>query len=268
MSNLYLSPRIIIEDIKAVWQYRALILNFAINELKSRYRNTVLGFFWSLIEPLAWFGVLYAIFTVIIQVRTEDYALYMFMGLLMYHGFSKGTVQGMHSIVSKSGIVSRISLPMEITVVATTLSSFISILLDFSIFLVFMVAFQFIPPWSIVLLPALLGLEMILILAVSLPLSVLSVFYKDLEYAWHVVLQIGFWTSPITFRYDLFTPIERTILGHNPMAGLIELGHTLVLGNDIMQNYFLFYTLIIPFVILFWGYAIFKMYVSRVVEEL
>lgn len=268
MSNLSLSPQVIIEDIKAVWNYRALILNFAVNDVKSRYRNTFLGYFWSLIEPLAWFGILYVIFTVILQVRTEDYALYLFLGLLLYHGFSRGTMHGMHSIRSKSGIVSRVSLPLEILVVATTLSSFITLLLDFGVFLAFMVALQFIPPWTVIFLPVILGLEMILILAVSLPLSVLSVFHRDLEHAWQVVLQIGFWTSPITYRYDLFTPEMRTILGHNPMAGLIELGHTLVLGNVLMPTYFIYYSLLIPFVLLFFGYAIFKTYVSRVVEEI
>jgi ABC-type polysaccharide/polyol phosphate export permease len=232
------------------------------------YRNTFLGYFWNLIEPLAWFAVLYLIFTIILEIRTEDYALYLFLGIMLYQGFTRGTMRGMHAIISKSAVVSKIALPLEVTVVGTVLSSFISMLLDIGVFLAFMVGVQFLPPASIVLLPAVLGLDLILILAVSLPLSVLSVFYRDLEHTWQVVTMIGFWATPITYRFDLFPPEIRTMLQYNPMAGIVELGHAFVLGNDMMPTYFLFYTIIIPFVILFFGYAIFKIYSSRVVEEL
>ena len=245
-----------------------MILNFAITDLKTRYRNTYLGYFWSLIEPLAFFGVLYLVFNIAFPTNTENYALYLFLGIMLYHGFSRGTSHGMNSIVSKSGIVSRVALPMEIAVVSTTLSSFISLLLDVSVFLVLMAALQFLPPSTIIFLPILLGLEFVLMLAVSLPLSVLSVFYKDLEYVWQVVMQLGFWVSPIAYRFDSFPATLRAIIGYNPIGGIIDLSHWLILGTDKVPEYYLFYTAIIPFVILFWGYAIFKAYSSKVVEEL
>jgi homopolymeric O-antigen transport system permease protein len=268
LSNTYLSPRIIIEDLKAVWNYRALILNFAITDLKTRYRSTYLGYFWSLIEPLAFFGALYLIFTYAFPVRTENYALSLFIGIMLYHGFSRGTTQGMHSIISKGGVVGRVALPLEVAIVSTSLSSSISLLLDVGVFFAFMIASQFLPPSTIVFLPAILALEFVLILAVSLPLSVLTVYYKDLQYTWNVVTHLGFWLSPIAYRFELFPADIRFILGFNPIGGIIETSHWLVLGADKPPDFFLFYTIIIPFVILFWGYAIFKSYASKVVEEL
>jgi lipopolysaccharide transport system permease protein len=268
LSNTHLSPRIIIEDVKAVWRYRALIVNFAVNDLKTRYRNTYLGYFWSLLEPLAFFTVLYFVFTYAFPTGTENYALYLFLGIILYQGFARGTSQGMHSIISKSGVVGRVSLPLEITVVSTVLSSFISLSLDVTVFLALMVGFQFLPPSTIALLPILLALEFVLVLAVSLALSVLVVFYKDLEYMWQVAMQLGFWISPIAYRFESFPVILRTILGYNPIGGIIELSHWLVLGTTKMPDYFMIYTAIIPFVLLFWGYAIFKSYSSKVVEEL
>lgn len=268
MSNTFLSPHIIIEDFKAVWKYRALILNFAVNDLKTRYRNTYLGYFWSLLEPLAFFSVLYFVFTYAFPTDTENYALYLFLGIILYHGFSRGTSQGMHSITSKSGVVSRVALPVEITVVSTVLSSFISLSLDVTVFLALMVGLQFLPPSTIVFLPILLALEFVLVLAVSLALSVLAIFYKDLEYIWQVAMQLGFWVSPIAYRFDSFPPLLRTILGYNPIGGIVELSHWWVLDTVRMPDYFMIYTIIIPFVLLFWGYAIFKSYSSKVVEEL
>lgn len=268
MSNIPLSPRVITEDLKAVWKYRALILNFAVADLKTRYRNTFLGYFWSLIEPLAFFGILYFIFTIAFPTKTENYAIYLFLGIMLYHGFSKGTIHGMHAITSRAGIVSKVALPIEITVVSTTISSFISLLLDVGVFLVVMVALQFFPPTTIIYLPILLGLEFVLILAASLPLSVLTVFSKDLEHAWHIIMQLGFWVSPIAYRYELFPPDIRLALGYNPIGGIIDLAHWLVLAGDKIPDYFIYYTAIIPFVILFFGYAIFKISASRVVEEL
>jgi len=266
--NTYLSPRVIIEDVQKVWKYRALISNFAINDLRTRYRNTYLGYFWSLIEPLAFFGVLYIVFTFAFPTRTENYNLYLFLGIMLYHGFTKGTIQGMHSIISRAGMVSRAALPIEVTVVGTAISSFIVLLLDIVVFLIVMVALQFVPPSTIAFLPIILGLELVLILAVSLPLSVLIVFYKDLEYTWQVAMQLGFWISPIVYRLDIFPADIRLILGFNPIGGIIELAHWLVLGASNMPDYFVYYTAAIPFAMLFIGYAIFKQFSTRVVDEL
>lgn len=268
MPNSQSYPRINAQDLKAVWKYRSLIWTFAINEIKTRYRNTHLGYFWSLLEPLTFFGVLYVVFTVITPSQIENYALYLFLGIMLYHGFSKGTSQGMESITSKSGIINLVALPKEVAVLSTVLSSFITLLLDVGVFLVLMVSLQYLPPITILLLPLLLALELVLVLGISFALSVLSIIYKDLHYVWQVALQLGFWISPIAYKTDSFPSLHRTILGINPIGGIIELGHELVLGTPLIFDYLLLYTLAIPFVLLVSGYAIFKFYASGVVEEL
>ena len=97
-----------------LWKKRSLILNFAIYDLKVRYRNSVLGFSWTFLEPLLMLGILYVIFSNIFKIEIENFPLYLLLGIVMWGMFSRGTDMGLNSIVAREGILKHLYLLLHL----------------------------------------------------------------------------------------------------------------------------------------------------------
>jgi lipopolysaccharide transport system permease protein len=159
-------------------------------------------------------------------------------------------------------------MPLEVPAISSMITSIIMLSFEMMAFAIFMVVFNFIPPIGIAWLPLLILLESVLVLGLALPMSVMNVFYRDLQYIWGVILQAGFFLTPIAYHFDLFPKEIRPFLYLNPVAGLIDLGHSIVLGMPFSSDYALPYIIGIPFVTLIVGYVVFVRLSSRVVDEL
>src|SRR5574337_565680 len=122
-----------------LWQKRSLIYNFAITDLKIRYRNSILGFFWTVLEPLLLLGVLYLVFTNIFKSQIEHYGLYLLLGIIMWNTFTRGTEISLNSITSRTGIVTQIYFPREIPAISSTITAFLMMCFEFVVFGIFMV---------------------------------------------------------------------------------------------------------------------------------
>jgi len=253
---------------KDIWSRRSLILTFAINDLKIRYRNSVLGFFWSVLEPLLMFSVLYVVFTQLFKNDIPNYGLYLLLGLVMWGMFSRATNIATGSIVGKGGIVTKIYFPRAILPISSCITAFLMMSFEFTVFFAFLIAVQFIPPITILFLPILLILEFILALALAFPLSVINVYLRDVQYIWGVIVHAGFFITPIFYLPEIWPENIRQILFLNPMAHLIDMGHNVALYNKLPTLEGMMYTVIVTFVLLGIGYAIFRKYENGVAQEL
>ena len=195
-----------------VWKKRSLIYNFAISDLKIRYRNSVLGFFWTFLEPLLMLSVLYLVFTNIFKSQIEHFPLYLLLGIIIWNVFSRGTTIAINSILARGSILTQIYFPREIPSLSATVTAFFMLCFELIVFVIFMVVFQLIPSPTIVLLPFVLLLEFILVFGLSLPLSVLNVRFRDTQFIWAVILQVGFFSTPILYRSDILPEFAQRIL--------------------------------------------------------
>ena len=250
-----------------LWLRRSLIWDFAITDLKLRYRNSILGFFWTFLEPLLILTVLYFVFTNIFKNQIEHYQLYLFLGIIMWNMFSRGTTMSLNSLVGRSGIISQIYFPREIVAISSTITASIMFVFELIVFGIFMVALQFIPPFSIIFLPIVFIILFVITLGISLPLSVMNVYYRDVQFIWGVILQAGFFLTPIFYKLDMLPSTIKKILIMNPIANLIDVAHNITLygiepGIDIV------YTFGVICIIFVTGYIIFRKLERRVVEEL
>lgn len=250
-----------------LWLRRSLIWDFAITDLKLRYRNSILGFFWTFLEPLLILTVLYFVFTNIFKNQIEHYQLYLFLGIIMWNMFSRGTTMSLNSLVGRSGIISQIYFPREIVAISSTITASIMFVFELIVFGIFMGALQFIPPFSIIFLPIVFIILFVITLGISLPLSVMNVYYRDVQFIWGVILQAGFFLTPIFYKLDMLPSTIKKILIINPIANLIDVAHNITLygiepGIDIV------YTFGIICMIFVTGYIIFRKLERRVVEEL
>lgn len=251
-----------------IWQKKSLIYNFAISDLKIRYRNSILGFFWTFLEPLLMLAVLYVIFTNLFNSKIEHFPLYILIGIIMWNMFARGTQTGLNSILSRSSILTQIYLPREIPSLSSALTALFMLCFEIMAFAVFLVIFQFIPPTTVLLLPLVVCLEFILVVGISLPLSVLNVRYRDIQFIWTVVLQVGFFLTPIFYKSDILPSKIQEILYFVPMVRIIDMTHDLVLYNKIPNNESLLSCFIIVLAIFGIGYAIFRKMEPKIIEEL
>ena len=253
-------------SLREIWNRRSLILVFAISDLKAKYRNSILGYFWSIMEPLFIFSVLYLVFTNIFKSQIENYPLYLFLGIILWGMFSRVTSISLTSLLSKGNIITKIYIPREIFPLSTSITSFLIMCFEFIVFVGFLIYFNFLPPTTIVLLPLILIPLFILSLGVSLPLSAFNVYFRDIGYIWGVIIHAGFFVMPIIYQYDILPDNLATSLSLIPIAKIILMSHDVVLyGIQPTINDWL-YVYGISFAVLIAGYLIFKKLEKRLVE--
>ncbi len=199
-----------------------VIRELAWNDFKIRYHGSFLGYLWTLIKPLLLFSVLYVVFSVFMRFPVDNYQLYLLLGVILWNFFAESTAIGLQALLSKSGILTKLYVPRWTIVVASLLSSFITLLLNLIIFAIF----HFLSPVAfslIMLLFPVFLIELFLIaLSISFLLSVLYIRFRDLNHIWDVLLQVGFWITPIIYPISIVDPKYHWLFQFNPLAILIN----------------------------------------------
>src|SRR3990167_4689263 len=131
--------------ISNIWNYRHLTFKLAISDFKLRYKNSVLGFLWSLIEPLLMLVVLYVIFSFFMKVNVEHYQLFLLIGIISWNMLARGTAMSLNSILGKPSLVSKVYFPREILVISSCITALLMTLLEFVVFGIFMIIFKVMP---------------------------------------------------------------------------------------------------------------------------
>jgi len=253
---------------KELWRKRSLIWDFATSDLKIRYRNSVLGFVWTFLEPLLLLAVLYVVFTNIIKSSIEFFPLYLLLGLIMWNMFTRGTQIALNSILSRAGVLTQIHIPNEIPPISAAFTSLIMLTFEMIVFGIFMIAFQFSPPQTIIVLPLIIGLEFILILGIALPLSVLNIRFRDVQFIWGVIIQVGFFITPIFYKIQILPPNVQKIIAFNPMINILNFAHNAALYGVLPTTKEVIMTVGITFLIFAIGYGIFRKLSNKIIEEL
>lgn len=208
---------------KELWNYRHLAFKLAMSEFRLRYKNSVLGFFWSLLEPLLMLVVLYVVFTNLMRVNVEHYQLFLLMGIISWNMLSRGTTMSLSSILGKPSLVQKVYFPREVLVISSSITALLMTLLEFIVFGIFMLVFNVVPAITIVYFPLILFVEFLLILGISFGLAALNVYYRDMQYIWAVVLQAGFFASPIIYPVSIIPEKYLWIIMLNPMTRIIDM---------------------------------------------
>ena len=251
-----------------MWKSRAILFNFAISDLKVRYRNSILGILWSVIEPLLMLGVLYFVFSSMFKFDIPNFPIYLLLGIIVYNCFKNGTTFALSSLTNRAPLITQIYFPRSIPAISSAITASIMLAIEVGILLIFMVAFQFVPPITILLLPLILGLQFMLVVGVCLPLSVLNVKFKDTEFIWGVVLSAGFFLTPIFYQFDMLPEYLQNILQFSPMVQILTMAHHVVLYGMLPTVNSILYAVGSISVITVIGYLIFRKFQAQMVEEM
>ena len=250
-----------------MWKFKGILFNFAVSDLKIRYKNSVLGIIWSLVEPLLMLGVLFFVFSTMFKFEIENFPIYLLLGIICYNFFKNGTTFALNSLTNRSALMTQIYFPRAIPGLSSGVTAAIMLLLELVVLGIFMVVLQYTPPITILALPLILALEFLLVLGLALPLSVLNVKFKDTEFIWMVVVHAGFFLTPIFYQFDMLPDYVQSVLQFSPVVQVVTMAHHVVLYGILPSVNSVLYAVGSTSVIVIIGYLIFRKYQVRIVEE-
>jgi len=219
-------------------QNRALLAELVRTDFKLRYQGSVLGYAWSLLRPLLLFGILYVIFALVLNSGGDIpyFPAYLLMGLVVWNFFTEMTQQSLGSIVGRGDLIRKISIPRWLVVFSSSLAAVINLVLNLVVVAIAMALNHVALLATLSLLPLVLIEVYILALGLSLFLSAAFVKYRDITYIWEVVLQAGFYLTPILYSMSL--PIlahhvtAQKLMLLNPMAQAIQNARYVAISHD------------------------------------
>ena len=249
-----------------ITEYRDLIEILTISDLRVKYQSSVLGFAWSLINPLFTLLILYLVFSRIYQMSESQFVLFLFVGIVTWRFLTNGTTRGMASIVANPGLVKKIYIPRHVLVFSSVLSSCISAFLEFIVLFCLLFIFKVQFSLSIVLFPLVFVLFFVIVYALSLGLASLYVYYRDLNQVWEVLLQAGFFLVPIVYPISVIPEQYLQLYLLNPITVIIEIFRSILIYGQFPPAAYVAYISIIAVVLLAAGQLLFKKLERRFAE--
>ncbi len=214
---------------------RALLIELVKTDFKLRYQGSAIGYLWSLLRPLLMFAILYVVFVVVFPLGKgiPYYPVYLFTGMIIWNFFTEMTQQSLGSIVGRGDLIRKIRIPRWMIVFSTSLNALINLGLNLIVLVVFMVMNHVVPMGSLVFLPLILLEVYIFALGLSFFLSAVFVKYRDVLYIWEVVIQAGFYLTPILYPLTQIKDVMyQKILLLNPLAQAIQDARYAVVTHD------------------------------------
>lgn len=270
-----------IAAIKHKYSYSLILLKEMVKtDFKLRYQNSVLGYLWSLLRPLAFFLVLYVVFVKFLGIgdSVPHFAVYLFVGILLWNFFVELTTGNVSAIIEKGDLIRKVKFPKYVIIIANSLSALINLAFNMAVLAVFIILLGASPSWSaIILLPLLLIQIYILGIGVAFLLAALNVKYRDIGFIWDVIMQMGFYATPIL--YPLTNPpvpeYIQKILILNPMAQTIQgardvlvTSQTVTITDLYKGSIVVLFPVVLTFVLFVIGARYFKSESSKFAEEL
>lgn len=252
-----------------VVKYRSLIFNLVIRDLKVRYKNSFLGFLWSLVNPLLMMVVFTFVFTRLLGSSIPNFQIFVLAGLLPWNWCASSVGGSITAIVGNSNLISKVYFPRELLPVSVVASNMTNFLLALPALFALMVVFHAPFTWALVFLPALIVIEAVFLAGLALFLSCLNVFYRDTGVIMEVLLTAWFFVTPIFYRMEDVVPsMKDWVYRVNPMASIVSDYHTILYYGSPPGLGFLLRTFLTALGVLVVGYIIFVRFSGRFGEEL
>ncbi len=248
-----------------IFEYKELIKNLVISDLKIKYSNSALGFAWSMLNPLLMMIVLYFVFSNVSK-NQDNFIGYLLTGILAWRFFSIGTSVAMNSIVSRSNLVTKIYIRREILTLSSVISSLISSVLEFLVLLPLLIIVGIGLSSTVVLFPLIHLLFLMIIYGTGLILASLFAYYRDINQIWELFLQVGFFLSPIFYPLSYVPPKYAFYYNLNPVTVLINMYRAILLDGTLPKMFDFAYVFIFGVVLLFAGTILFKKLSCRFAE--
>lgn len=257
-----------------LWAYRGFILGSVKREFQSKYRNSMLGAAWTVINPLAMIVVYTVIFAQVMRARlpgvdsTFAYSIYLCAGLLTWGLFAEITGRAQNIFLEHANLLKKLSFPRLCLPLVVVLNAGFNFAIIFGIFSIFLLITGNFPGWPFLAIIPLLAIQITFAIGLGITLGVLNVFFRDVGQLFGVILQFWFWLTPIIYSVTLLPESIRPFMAYNPMAGLMA-GYQTILVNGQWPQWQNLWLVILLAVFFCWlGMRLFRNHAGEMVDEL
>lgn len=218
---------------KNFWKYKGLLYEFVIRDLKVKYRKSLLGYLWSLLNPLLMMIVLTAVFSNFFRFDIPNFPVYLLSGQIIFSFFSEATTMSMTSIIDGGALIKKVYIPKYIFPISRVISSFVTLIFSLiAIVLVILVTGSKVTP-TILLFPLPLMYIFLFSLGIGLIISVLTVYFRDMLHLYTVLLSAWTYLTPIFYPINIVPDYVKSIIYSNPMYYYVEAFRDIVLYNQL-----------------------------------
>jgi lipopolysaccharide transport system permease protein len=220
--------------LRELWEYRELLYFLVWRDVKVRYKQTVLGAAWAVIQPFFTMVIFSVFFGKLAKIPSDDipYPVFSYTALVPWGFFANGLRQASQSLVTYENLIKKVYFPRLAIPVARVLAGGVDLALAFIVLLGMMLAYGILPTVNVLWLPLFLLLALVTSLGVALWLAAMNVQFRDVNYIVPFIIQFWMYATPIAYPSSLLPEPWRTVYGINPMAGVVEGFRWALLGTD------------------------------------
>lgn len=245
-----------------------IIKELVLAEFKLRYQGSVLGYFWTLVKPLMLFGVIYLVFSVFMPAPVPHYPIYLLLGVLIWNFFSEATLIGMNALPTRRDLITKIYFPRTTIILASTISSLITLLLNLIVLAIFLFLSGLYPTWYSLMFIVYIAELFFIATGITFILSTMYLFFRDMMHIWEILLQIGFWLTPIIYSVQIIPFKYHRYIYLNPLARIIEYSRDIFVNHHLPSFSLNFVLFIMTLAIFLTGLFIFKSQEHKIAEKI
>jgi lipopolysaccharide transport system permease protein len=251
-------------ELGELFRFRELFLTLVSRDFKVRYKQTVIGILWAVLQPLATMIVFSFFFGKIAKIPSEGipYPIFSFAGLIIWTYFSLSITSASNSIVGNGGLISKVYFPRPIIPLASTMVGLIDYLISVFILFGLMLYYGFTPTVNIIFLPFLMFFVWLLATGVGFWFSATNVIYRDVKFLIGFIMQLWIYATPVIYPLSVAGQFK-WIVTLNPMTGLVEAHRALFLGKPEIDLMVLLYSMVFSIFIFISGFYYFKLMEKR-----
>ncbi len=246
--------------LKELWEYRELLYFLTWRDIKVRYKQTVLGAAWAVIQPFFMMVVFSLFFGRLAHVPSDGlpYPIFAYCALLPWQLFAHALSESSNSLVTNERLITKVYFPRLLVPISSVLGGLVDFAIAFVILLLMMAWYGIRPTWAIAALPGFILLAMASALGVGLWLSALNVRYRDVRYTLNFLIQFWLLATPVAYPSSLIPARWRALYGLNPMAGVVEGFRWALLGKSEGPGLMLAVSVVVVILILIAGLYYFR----------
>jgi lipopolysaccharide transport system permease protein len=221
-------------DFKEIWNYRELLYFLTKRDIKVRYKQTVLGGLWAVIQPAFTMLVFTLFFGRLAKMPSDGlpYPIFVYAGLLPWTYFSNALSASGNSLVGSSNLITKVYFPRIVIPASAALAGLLDFFIALFVLAALMIWYQVVPGPAVLLFPFLVALTFLCAVGVGLWLSALNVQYRDIRYAIPFLIQVWMFVSPVIYPVSLVQGNYQWLLALNPMGGVIHAYRAALLGHQ------------------------------------
>ena len=246
--------------LKELWEYRELLYFMAWRDIKVRYKQTVLGAAWAIIQPFFTMVIFSIFFGRLAKVPSDGlpYPIFAYTALVPWTFFANGLNQASNSLVGSANLIKKVYFPRLVVPISSVISGVVDFVLAFAVLLGMMLFYGFAPTVNILWLPLFILLIFVTALGVGFWLSALNVQFRDVRYTVPFLTQFWLFATPIAYPSSLLSEPWRTLYGINPMVGVVEGFRWALLGTDTAPGAIILVSSLVALALLVGGAFYFK----------